>query len=420
VAQPFADGQRIVLRPRLIIDGRSDVPRRGLEILIGDGQILAVRPAQPGAPRDGTLAELPDATILPGLIDCHVHYTIDPSQDVDGIARGAVEPPERAVLIGARNARQALSAGVTTARSAGASRSLDIPLAAAITAGDVAGPRLIPAGAAVTITGGHGQHFGIQVDSIDGMITAVRTLARDGAQVIKLVASEAAMLTTDLAGVQELTCEEMSVMTREARRLRLRVLVHAQGSPAVAAAAQAGVDSVEHAFLADEPALRSLKDSGAFLTPTLTVTDVYSKMPGLPVEVARRQAEISVRHRAACEMAIRMGIPVVTGTDCGVRGVFPDMLAREIGLLHDHGLGTMDAIRAATVNAARLLGLSDEIGTVETGMRADLIAVTGDPTTDLRRLTQPRLVMRHGVVVHTRDHDPARERGCSVLRLDTR
>jgi imidazolonepropionase-like amidohydrolase len=407
VIQQLADGRPLVLRPHLVIDGRGDAPRPGLEILIEDGKILAVRSAQSGAPQDGAVVELPEATVLPGLIDCHVHYTIDPSLDVEGIARGAVDPPERAVLIGARNARQALLAGVTTARSAGASRSLDIPLAAAITAGDVAGPRLIPAGAAVTITGGHGQHFGIQVDSIDGMITAVRSLARDGARVIKLVASEAAMLTTDLAGVQELTSEEMSAMTREARRLRLGVLVHAQSSPAVAAAAGAGVDSVEHAFLADESALRSLKDSGAFLTPTLTVTDVYSRMPGIPAEVTRRQAEISVRHRAACEMAIRMGIPVVTGTDCGVRGVFPDMLAREIALLHDHGLGVMDAIRAATVNAARLLGLSDEVGRVAAGMRADLIAVAGDPTADLRRLAQPLLVMRSGVIVHAREQAPA-------------
>ena len=136
------------------------------------------------------------------------------------------------------------------------------------------------------------------------------------------------------------------------------------------------------------------------------MTDVYSRMPGLPAEMIQRQAEISVKHRAACEMAIRMGIPVVAGTDCGVRGVFPDMLAREVALLHDHGLDAMDAVRAATVNGARLLGLSDEIGAVETGMRADLIAVAGDPTTDLRRLAQPLLVMRHGVIVHMRDRIP--------------
>lgn len=403
VTQQTAGDQRIVLRPGLVIDGRGDSPRRALEILVGDGMILAVRPARTGAPQGWTVVELPGATVLPGLVDCHVHYTIDPGLDVQGIVRGALEPPERAVLIGARNARQALSAGVTTARSAGASRSLDIALAAAIAAGDVAGPRLIPAGAAVTITGGHGQHFGIQVDSIADMITAVRALARDGAQVIKLVASEAAMLTTGRAGVQELTGDEMSAMTREARRLGLGVLVHAQSSPAVAAAAQAGADSIEHAFLADEAALRSVKDSGAFLTPTLTVTDVYSSMPGLSAAQTRRQAEISGQHRAACEMAIRMGIPLVAGTDCGVRGVFPDMLAREVALLHDHGLEAMDAIRAATVSPARLLGLGEEIGMVQAGMRADLIAVPGDPAADLRRLAQPWLVMQGGVIVCARE-----------------
>jgi imidazolonepropionase-like amidohydrolase len=389
----------LVYRPELIIDGRADAPLRNHEVVVGNGTILAVRPAAPGAPQDGELVELPGVTILPGLIDCHVHYTIDASPDVDGIPRGAVDPPERVVLVGARNARLALAAGVTTARSAGSSRGLDIALAAAIEAGDVPGPQLIPAGSAVTITGGHGQHFGIEVDSMSDMIAAVRRLARDGAQVIKLVASEAAMLTSGLAGVQELTSTEMTAMTREARRLHRRVLAHAQSSSAVLAAAEAGVDSVEHAFLADAAALQKLKDSGAFLTPTLTVTDVYSTLPGRSDAVTRRQAEISSQHRASCEMAIAMGIPVVAGTDCGVRAVFPDMLSREIVLLHDHGLSAMGAIRAATVNAARLLGLAAEIGTVEPGKRADLIGVAGDPTADLRLLAAPVLVMQEGNVI---------------------
>lgn len=396
---PAGASAAIVLRPEWLIDGVADVVLRHHEVVVEGGVITAKQPVDATA-GDGRVVDLPGTTILPGLIDVHVHYTIDGSRtDVDAIALGAVEPSERAVLIGARNARVALRSGVTTARSAGASRGLDIALAAAIEAGDVPGPRLLPAGQAITITGGHGRHFGIEVDGLDEMVRAVRALCRDGAKVIKLVASEAAMLVGGLAGVPELSAVEMTRMTIEAKRLQRTVLAHAQTSAAVVAAARAGVDSVEHAFLADEEALTALAVSNAYLTPTLAVTDVYSRMSDLSDERRRRQEVISVQHRASCEMAVRMGIPLVAGTDCGVPGVLPDMLALEVELLRDHGLSTMAAIRAATVNAARLVGLGHEVGTIEVGKRADLVGVEGDLAADITCLQRPVLVMKHGEVV---------------------
>jgi imidazolonepropionase-like amidohydrolase len=400
----------LVIRPGWLIDGRSAAPLAGHEVVIEGTVISAVRPAAAAPGPDGAeLLELPDATLLPGLIDCHAHYTIDPGLNLeDGIEQGARDPRERAVLIGARNARLALQAGVTTARSAGASRGLDIPLAAAIEFGDIPGPRLLPAGPAITITGGHGQHFGVQVDGPAEMVRAVRALARDGAQVIKLVASEAAMLTSNLAGVPEFTAGEMTLMVNEAKRLHRTVLAHAQSSAAVKAAAAAGVNSIEHAFLADEEALLAIRDSGLFLTPTLSVTDVYSSLAGLSEQRRRRQEEISRRHRASCETAIRLGIPLVAGTDCGVRGIFPDMIAREVELLHDHGLSVLDAIRAATVNAAELLGLAGEIGTVDAGRRADLLVVDGDLARDVTRLRNPSYVVQDGAIVHAASRTPLR------------
>jgi imidazolonepropionase-like amidohydrolase len=406
----------MVLRPEWFIDGIADQPISECEILIEDGLIGAVRAAGSGSPGLATVIDLPGVTVLPGLIDCHVHYTIDANPEIDGIAQAATDPPERAVLIGAANARRALLSGVTTARSAGASRSLDVPLAAAIERGDILGPRLLPAGAAVTITGGHGTQFGVQVDSIQDMITAVRALVRDGSMVIKVIASEAAMLTTDLAAVEELSVAEMSAMTSEAKRLHRRVLAHAQSSAAVIAAAKAGVDSVEHAFLADEQALRCLKDSGAFLTPTLSVTDVYSRLADLPPESRSRQAEISIKHRESCEMAIRLGIPLATGTDCGVRAIFSDMLALEVELMHSHGLSPMAAIQSATANSARLLGISDEVGTLAPGKRADLLAVMGDPTGDLSTLHRPVMVIKAGDVVRWPDPGTA---GAACVQMST-
>lgn len=368
------------------------------EVVVEGATIRGVYPSgSVDHPADAAIVELPGSTLLPGLIDVHCHYTIDWTRD-DAISSGGSDPAEQCVLVGARNARIALASGVTTARSAGASRGLDIALAAAIDRGDVPGPRLLAAGPAITITGGHGMHFGLQADGVDGLVAALRTVVRDGAQVVKLVASEAAMLTGANAAVPELAEPELVALVAEARRLRRRVLAHAQSSQAVVAAARAGVDSVEHAFLADDAALEVVAAAGCFLTPTLTVTDIYASLDDLPAERRERQRVISVAHRRSCEQAIRLGIPLAAGTDCGVPAVAPDVLWREVWLLHDHGLGAMDAVHAATSSAARLLGL-DDVGTIEEGNAADLLVVDGDPMADLRRLADVRMVVKAGRIV---------------------
>lgn len=398
-----------------LIDGIADEPRTHVDVLVSGERIADIQDADP-ATRDnirlrllaaGTDLRVIDGagrTLLPGLIDCHAHYPLDP-RVADAFDTAEAEPDARVALRAARGAAEALAAGVTTARSAGAPRALDIPLALAIDGGDVPGPRLIPAGRALTITGGHGRRFGIEADGELALRASVRANVRDGARVIKAVASEAAMLTTDVAGVQELTEDELRAIVQEAARLRCRVLAHAQSNEAVRAAARAGVASVEHAFLADEPTLEVLAASGATLVPTLSVTDVWSSLPDRTPAQQHRQAELSRLHRRSCETAVRMGIPLATGTDTGVRGLLPDMVAREIRLLHEHGLSPMAAIRAGTSVAARLLGIDTETGAITRGRYADLVLVDGDPLHDLRRLERPRVVIQAGRVraEHTAD-----------------
>jgi imidazolonepropionase-like amidohydrolase len=159
------------------------------------------------------------------------------------------------------------------------------------------------------------------------------------------------------------------------------------------------VASVEHAFLADEAALETLVEHGTTLVPTLTVTAVWHDLADLSPAARARQDEIERLHRRSCETAIRLGVQVASGTDTGVRGVMPEMLWREVVLLHDHGATPMQAIQAATSTAAALLGIEDEVGTIEAGKAADLILVDGDPLLDLRRLASPRLVMHAGSLV---------------------
>jgi len=411
-AQPpiqIAAQPAMLVRGIRLIDGRSTQPRPDVDVLVVGDRVADVMDGRPDA-REAVAARLAvdpasilviegaGRTMTPGLIDCHAHYLLDPRSPV------MFEAEERAsdarlVLAAAGRAREALGAGVTTARGAGSPRGLDVALAAAIAAGEVPGPRLVPAGRAITITGGHGHRFGVEADGAQALRVAVRAEVREGAQVVKAVASEAAMLTSAVAGVAELTEDELRAIVDEAARLRRRVLAHAQGSDSVTAAAKAGVASVEHAFLADEAALEAVAASGATLVPTLVVTDVWRTRPDLDAARRARQRTLEGLHRRSCETAVRLGIPLATGTDTGVTGVLPGMVAREVRLLHEHGLGAMAAIVAATAGAARLLGVDDVSGTVERGARADLLVIDGDPLADLERLGRPTMVIQGGRVV---------------------
>jgi imidazolonepropionase-like amidohydrolase len=210
------------------------------------------------------------------------------------------------------------------------------------------------------------------------------------------------LTTTGLApgrmvhGAPELTEDELRAVVDAARELRVKVMSHAQDAESVRRSAVAGVDSVEHAWLADRASLDTLAASGAFLVPTLVVTDVNRTLPGLTRVQRERQDLIERRHRASTEAAIALGIPLATGTDTGEVGVTADMVWREIALLHDHGASAMAAIKAATSAAAALLGVAGEVGTIEPGRQADLILVDGDPLADLGRLAEPIIVMQAG------------------------
>jgi imidazolonepropionase-like amidohydrolase len=392
----------IVIRSVRLVDGVAETARDHVDVTVDGDRIAAIGPSGSGTPPPEGAQVIDGAgrTLLPGLIDCHAHYPIDTTVD-DGFAQFRQDPDGLIALRSAGAARRALESGVTTARSAGSPGSFDYVLRDAIAAGHVPGPRLLAAGPAMTITGGHGWPFGRECDSVTEFIRGVRSNVRDGADVIKAVASEAAMLSgwDQGAGGAEMTEDELRATVQEAARLHRRVLAHAQGGEAVQRAARAGVASVEHAFLAEERDLEVLAAHGTTLVPTLSVTDVWRTIPGLTAASRARQGIIEPLHRRSTETAIRLGIPIATGTDCGVRGVTSEMVAREIRLIHEHGASTMTAIKGATSIAARTLGLDDVIGTVEVGKHADLLLVEGDPLADLRCLEGVRAVIKGGEVV---------------------
>jgi imidazolonepropionase-like amidohydrolase len=393
----------LLIRNVRLIDGVAGDAREHVDVLVETERIASVEPHDPelGLDPRTTVVEGAGRTLLPGLIDAHAHYTFDPTEgSLQTIARRS----DAEILdLAAGHAGRALRAGVTTARGAGSIRGLECQLRDAIAVGRVAGPRIVAAGSAVGARGGHGSAFGLEADGPEALAEATRDVVSRGADVVKVVASEAAMLTTTglapgamVHGAPELTEQEIRAVVTTAAGLGRRVMCHAQDSESVRRSAAAGVTSVEHAWLADEGAIDELAVSGAWLVPTLIVTDVNRTLPGLTEAQRERQDLIERRHRISTEAAIRRGIPIATGTDTGEVGVTADMVWREIVLLVDHGASPIGAIKAATSAAARLLAVDADTGTIEAGKLADLVLVDRDPVADLSTLSRPLAVWQGG------------------------
>ena len=338
----------VLVRAVRLIDGVAATPRDTVDVLIEGATIAAVEPHDPArSVGEGVgVVEGAGRTLLPGLIDAHAHYTFDPTE---GSLQVIAKRTDEVIIAAARgHAALALRAGITTARGAGSIRNLECVLRDEIAAGRTPGPRLVAAGTAVGSMGGHGSAFGLEASGEDGLAAATRQVIETGADVVKVVASEAAMLTTtglppgvDVFGAPELSGDELRSVVSVASAAGRRVMAHAQDTESVRRCAIAGVTSVEHAWLADESAIEAVASSGAWLVPTLVVTDVNRTLPGLTPVQRERQDLIEIRHRASTEAAVRLGLPLATGTDTGEVGVTADMVWREIALLHEHGASPM-------------------------------------------------------------------------------
>jgi imidazolonepropionase-like amidohydrolase len=394
-----------------LIDGIADHPLDSMDVVI-DGESIsaivphgtALPPTPSGTPAAPIVIDGHGRTLLPGLIDAHAHYTFDPTEG--SLQAIALRSDDQILADAAQHAGVALAAGITTARGAGSIRGLEIVLRDRIAAGDVAGPRIVASGTAVGSPDGHGIAFGIGASGPRALAAATTWVIDAGADVVKIVASEAAMLTTTghepgrlVFGRPELTDDEIRAIVEVAHDRGRRVMAHAQDSESVISCARAGVDSVEHAWLADRDAIEVLAAMGTTLVPTLIVTDVNRTLPGLTPEQRERQDLIERSHRASTEAAIELGVPIATGTDTGEVGVTGDLVWREAALMRAHGASPMQSIKAATSTAARLLGIDDRTGTVAPGMLADLVLLEGDPLENLAALANPAMVVQAGRVV---------------------
>src|SRR5579863_6982211 len=393
-----------------ILDVRTGTYAADQLIWIQDGKIKAVGKAadiNKQLPAGTKTIELSNLTVLPGLIDCHTHLTFVPW--LAG-PRGLHTSYPRSALYGAHNARVTLQAGFTTVRNVGAGGYADIALRDAINDGDVPGPRMDASGPALGITGGHcdnnllAPEFHASSDGVANGVPAVMAKVREnikyGADVIKFCATGGVLSKGDSPDLEQFSPEEMRALIAEAHRLGRKTAAHAHGAQGIKDAVEAGVDSIEHGSFINEEDIQLMKQHGTYLVPTLYLSDWFMenyKSLGLTDDMVAKSKYVMPAARQNIGRAFREGVKVAFGTDSAV---YPHGLnAHEFAVMVKLGLTPLQAIQAATINAADLLGWSDRVGSLEPGRFADLIAVDGDPLQDVTALEQVKFVMKGGEVV---------------------
>ena len=394
-----------------LIDTPAGVVRENQALLIENEKVKAIGPAadiSKGIPRETRVIDLGNATIVPGLIDCHTHVTGQPENYYDDIFR---KSPIDVAVTAHVYARRTLEAGFTTIRNVGAGEFVDIALRKAIDAGKVPGPRILSAGLALGSTGSHADLNGFSpylhfqeiapsiADGVDAVRKAVRTNVKYGADWIKIMASAGVLSEEESVGAPQYTPEEMKAAVDEAALWGRKVAAHAHGTEAIKMAIRAGVASIEHGSFIDDEGIRLMKERGTWL-----VADIYNDdyilaefgRLGYPEKIIEKERLVGRLQRENFRKAAKAGVKIAYGTDAGV---YPHgWNGKQLGKMVEWGLTPMQAIQAATVSAADLIGWKGKVGQLTTGYFADLVAVSGDPVADVTVLEKPEFVMKGGAI----------------------
>jgi imidazolonepropionase-like amidohydrolase len=408
IASPATAETQAILVGNLIADAGSG-PSGPAVILVENGRIKEIAKGTANSFQADIVVDLSSKTVLPGLIDLHVHLTGDPGGD---FRDEAVDPDEWGVVMGVKNAALTVKAGFTTVREAGSAQNTAFVLRRGTAEGKIQGPRIVAAGPALSIVGGHGDVSGFRKDVLAALDTGytctgplecaekVRKASRLGADVIKITATGGVLSQQGRGLEAHFTSEEMKSIADTAHSLGLKVMAHAHGARGIEGAAAAGIDTIDHGTFADDAALKVMKAKGTTLVPTLMALEGVRERLGKgiytpTVEVKARQAvETAGRQVTRAKAA---GVTIAFGTDAGVFEHGKN--AGEFALMVKAGMTPQEALASATTIAAKTLGMESEIGKIAAGYSADMIAVDTNPLSDIRTLEKVQWVMVRGRIV---------------------
>jgi imidazolonepropionase-like amidohydrolase len=402
-----------VIHAGQLLDRPGQPPRGASTLIIREGKIAEVLAGHVAPPAGATLINLADRFVLPGLIDCHVHLESDTGGNA-GLVEALTSSPAAKAFRAAANAQKTLLAGFTTVRNLGDSSGATLALRDAIAAGTASGPRIVDAGRSISTTAGHmdGTHSLAEdlhpsinqdnlLDGVESARRAVRMQIRRGVDVIKIATTGGVNSRIGSGLGRQIFDDELKALVDTAHLYKKKVAVHAHGTDGVNAALAAGADSIEHGTMLDDESIRLFKQTGAYYVPTLSTVNGYLERLAKDPNAYAPDVLVKIKWRIGVTgESVRKGYPagmkIAFGTDAGVSKHGRN--ADEFELMVKHGMPPAAAIVAATVNAADLLGITAEVGTLEPGKAADVIAVRGDPLADVTVLKQVGFVMKGGVV----------------------
>ena len=404
---PAAFAKAVVVRAAHMVDVIGQKRIDDAQVVIVDGRISAVGHKGDAVPAGATVIDLGARTLLPGLIDMHVHLTSDPR--FSGYT-SLQFTDQFSTVVGVANARRTLDAGFTTVRNVGSDGFADVALRQAIEQGEITGPRIVTATYALGATGGHcdttelppslDRQWPNIANSPEEFRALVRKMHKYGAQVIKICATGGVLSKGDAVGAQQMTFDEMKAVADEAHMLGLRVAAHAHGTEGINSALRAGIDTIEHASLADDTSFRLAREKGAALDMDIYDDDYIlaeGASNGVFPESLDKERVIGRKQRETFRAAHAAGVTLLFGTDAGV---YPNGdNARQFAKMVEWGMTPIEAITAATATAAKYLDRTADVGAIAPGRYGDLIAVEGYPLTDVRVLEHPVFVMKGGEVV---------------------